>query len=208
MNEYLLFKEQLNNLLENNVRPTLLLHSCCGPCSSYTLEFLNKYFDITVFYYNPNIYPSEEFDKRLDEQLKVIKIVDKNIKLISVKEPYSVYEDIVKGTEHLGELSVRCYKCYDFRLKRLAKFAKENNFDYFTTTLSISPYKSSKWINEIGKSLEDEKCKFLHSDFKKEGGYQKSIKFCKEYMIYRQDYCGCKSSIEEHEKRLLEKERK
>lgn len=205
MNKYLLFKEQLKKINEEGIRPTLLLHSCCGPCSSYTLELLNKYFDITVFYYNPNIYPSLEFDKRLEEQLKVINIVDSNIKLVSIKEPYSVYEGVVNGKEHLGELSIRCYKCYEFRLKKLAIYARENNFDYFTTTLSISPYKSSKWINEIGSSLESENTHYLYSDFKKEGGYQKSIKFCKEYDIYRQDYCGCKSSIKEHENRLAEK---
>lgn len=205
MNEYQLFKEQLNILKQNNIKPKLLLHSCCGPCSSYTLKLLDEYFDITIYYYNPNIYPSSEYDKRLEEQKKVIDIVNKKIKLIFNKEDYNVYEDAVRGYEHLGELSLRCYNCYEFRLKKLSEVAKELGFDYFTTTLSISPYKSSKWINEIGRKYENDKCKFLYSDFKKEGGYQKSILFCKEHNIYRQDYCGCKSSIEEHNKRMEEK---
>lgn len=205
MNKYLEFKEQLNKIKLNNEKPKLLLHSCCGPCSSYTLDFLSEFFDITVYYYNPNIYPMEEFDKRLEEQKKVIEILNKNIKLIFNKEPYTVYTDAIKGYEHLKELSLRCYNCYLFRIKKLAEVAIENGFDYFTTTLSISPYKSSKWINEIGIMFENDRTKFLYSDFKKEGGYQKSIAFCKEYDIYRQDYCGCKYSIEEHLERLNKK---
>lgn len=208
MNEYVLLKEKLDQIKKDGLRPSLLLHSCCGPCSSYTLEFLDQYFDITIYYYNPNIYPEEEFDKRLEEQKKVIEIVNPKIKLHFNKESYNVYEEAVKGLEHLGELSKRCYNCYEFRLVKLASVAKKFGFDYFTTTLSISPYKSSKWINEIGKRLESDKCLFLYSDFKKEGGYQKSIAFCKEHNIYRQDYCGCKASIEEHYQRLVTKENK
>ena len=187
MNEYLEFKELLKNIKKNNTRPKLLLHSCCGPCSSYTLEFLYEYFDITIYYYNPNIYPMTEYDKRLDEQRKVISIIDNNINLEYKKDDYDVYLKAIEGYENLGELSKRCYNCYEFRLKDLANYAIKNGFDYFTTTLSISPYKSSKWINEIGRSLETDNCHFLYSDFKKEGGYQKSIKFCKENDIYRQD---------------------
>lgn len=205
MNNYKEFKEHLNKLKLSNKKPTLLLHSCCGPCSSYTLMFLKEYFDITIYYYNPNIYPSSEFDKRLEEQQKVINIVDKNIKLIFKKEEYNVYQTAIKGFEHLGELSQRCYNCYLFRMKDLANYANQNGFDYFTTTLSISPYKSSKWINEIGKALETNTSKYLYSDFKKEMGYQKSIAFCKEYNIYRQDYCGCEYSIKEHIERMKEK---
>ncbi len=205
MNEYLEFKKELESLKTNDKKPTLLLHSCCGPCSSYTLMFLKEYFDITIYYYNPNIYPSSEFDKRLEEQKKVIDIVDKNIKLIFRKEDYTIYEDAVKGLEHLGELSKRCYNCYLFRLEELCKVANDLGFDYFTTTLSISPYKSSKWINEIGNNLNSKTSKYLYSDFKKDSGYQKSIAFCKEYDIYRQDYCGCKSSIKEHMERLEKK---
>lgn len=205
MNNYKEFKEHLNKLKLSNKKPTLLLHSCCGPCSSYTLMFLKEYFDITIYYYNPNIYPSSEFDKRLEEQQKVINIVDKNIKLIFKKEEYNVYQTAIKGFEHLGELSQRCYNCYLFRMKDLANYANQNGFDYFTTTLSISPYKSSKWINEIGKTLETNTSKYLYSDFKKEMGYQKSIAFCKEYNIYRQDYCGCEYSIKEHIERMKEK---
>ena len=208
MNEYLDFKKQLEQIKLNNKKPTLLLHSCCGPCSSYILSLLNEYFDITIYYYNPNIYPEQEYDKRLEEQKKVIEIVNHDIKLIFKKDNYNIYEEVVNGLEHLGELSMRCYKCYEFRLVELSKVAQENGFDYFTTTLSISPYKSSKWINEIGKRLETNNCHYLYSDFKKEGGYQKSIAFCKKYDIYRQDYCGCKSSIKEHLIRMKEKENK
>lgn len=208
MNEYQEFKEQLKSIKLNNKKPTLLLHSCCGPCSSYVLMLLNEYFDISILYYNPNIYPDEEYYLRLKEQQKVIDIINKDIKLISIYEPYSVYENAVKGLENLGELSKRCYNCYLFRMNKLAEFAKEHKFNYFTTTLSISPYKSSKWINEIGNSLSSNETKYLYSNFKKENGYKNSIEFCKNYNIYRQDYCGCKSSIEEHNKRIEQKQQK
>lgn len=203
--------DELKKLIEQyqnyEKKPTLLLHSCCGPCSSYVLEMLNQAFDITIYYYNPNIYPSEEYDKRLKEQQVVVNIVNPNIKIIPFKEDYQVYENAIKGNEHLKEGSMRCFECYKFRIASAAKLACENGFDYFTTTLSISPYKNSEWINEIGKMYETNNCKWLYSNFKKDSGYQKSIAFCKKYHIYRQDYCGCKYSLKEHEERInLKKE--
>lgn len=197
LTNYKEFKEFLNKL---DNKPKLLLHSCCGPCSSYTLSLLTKYFDVTIYFVNSNIYPEQEFYLRAEEQIKV---VDKmNFKVNVIVSPYNPkdYYEAIKGLENLGEHSRRCYNCYKFRLKEAALYAKENNYDYFTTTLSISPYKNSDWINEIGNELEKEyNIKFLYSNFKKEEGYKKSIVYSKEYNIYRQDYCGCVFSKEERQ---------
>lgn len=195
--------KEFKNMLENlTIKPKLLLHSCCGPCSSYTIEFLKKYFDITIFYSNDNIYPYVEFIKRSDEQKRLVKLLDNNIDVIIDTYDDSRYYEAVKGLENLGEHSKRCYECMSFRMKRAALYAKNNNFDYFTTTLSISPYKNSKWINEIGYKLENEiGINFLYSDFKKEEGYKKSIELSKKYNLYRQDYCGCVYSYKEREER-------
>lgn len=193
MNDYQNFLNLLNNLKEK--RPTLLLHSCCGPCSSYVIEKLIPFFKITIFYYNPNIYPEEEFFKRLEEQKKLLSNY-KEIDLIVGDYNYSTFLDSVKGLENLGEKSQRCYKCYEFRIKQLSKAASDNNFDYFTTTLSVSPYKISSWINELGLKYQT-KSKFLYSNFKKENGYQNSILLSKKYNLYRQEYCGCEFSLEE-----------
>lgn len=189
------FKAFLNTL---TTRPKLLLHSCCGPCSSYTLELLTKYFDVTVFYSNDNIYPQEEFYHRLAEQVKVINEMKLDVSVIIPPHNKSDYDAAVSGKENLGEHSLRCYECFVLRLTKTAKFAKTHNFDYFTTTLSISPYKNSDWLNEIGYKLEEEYgVKYLYSNFKKEEGYKKSIALSKEYNIYRQDYCGCIYSLQE-----------
>lgn len=195
--------KEFKNMLENlTLKSKLLLHSCCGPCSSYTIEFLKKYFDITIFYSNDNIYPYVEFVKRSDEQKRLVKLLDNNIEVIIDTYDDSRYYEAVKGLENLGEHSKRCYECMSFRMKRAALYAKNNNFDYFTTTLSISPYKNSKWINEIGYKLENEiGINFLYSDFKKEEGYKKSIELSKKYNLYRQDYCGCVYSYKEREER-------
>ncbi len=188
--DFKLFLEKLNN------RPRILLHACCAPCSSYTLLFLMKYFDVTIFYSNDNIYPKEEFDRRLDEITNFIKNFD-GIDLIYDEYDNNNYDKAVKGLEDLGEKSARCYKCYEMRLTRCAIKAKELNYDYFTTTLSISPHKIDKWINEIGYRLEEEYgVKYLYSNFKKEEGYKKSCELSKKYNLYRQDYCGCKYSKE------------
>lgn len=179
-------------------RPKLLLHSCCGPCSSYTQEFCAKYFDTTIFYTNDNIWPEEEFNHRLSEQKHICQALNLGIDVICDTYNPTNYYNAVKGLENLGERSERCYQCYKFRMEKTAKKAKELGFDYFTTTISISPYKNSKWCNEIGYELESKYgVKYLYSDFKKEEGYKKSIELCKKYDIYRQDYCGCVYSYKE-----------
>ncbi len=189
------FKKLIENQKE---KKTLLLHSCCAPCSSYVLTFLAKYFKITVFYSNDNIFPMNEFYKRLEEQKKIIELLNLNIEFIDDSYNESNYYKAVSGYEDLGEKSVRCYNCYKMRLEKTAIKAKELGFDYFTTTLSVSPYKISTWINEIGYFLEKKyNINFLYSDFKKEEGYKKSIKLSNDYELYRQHYCGCVFSYEE-----------
>lgn len=201
MNEYLEFKKLLEEIKKSNKKPTLLLHSCCGPCSSYVLNMLKDYFKITIFYYNPNIYPHDEFIKRYNVQQEIIKKMSLDINIVMIDEDYSVYLDAVKEYSHLKEGSMRCYKCYEFRLKLLSKYASVNNFDYYSTVMSVSPYKSSKWINELGLLYQD-KSIFLYSNFKKENGYKESIRLSKEYGLYRQDWCGCEFSLKEHEEKI------
>lgn len=182
------FKEFLTKLDD---KPKLLLHACCGPCSTHTIKLLNDYFDVTVFYDNSNIDTVLEFNKRLEELKKVINQF-KDVKLVVNDYLPDTYYEAVKGDESLGEFSSRCYKCMELRMKNTYKYALENNFDYYTTTLSISPYKNSKWINEIGYRLATtEQVKYLYSDFKKEEGYKNSIKISMELNLYRQHYCGC-----------------
>ena len=183
------FKKYLNNL---DYKPKLLLHACCAPCSTHCLKILSNYFDITIFYSNDNISPEEEFYKRLDEIKRFINEYNKDIKLIDNGYDESSFNEAIKGLENKGERSERCYNCYKLRLLKTAEFAKNNGFEYFSTTLSISPYKNSKWINEIGYEIEEKyDIKYLYSDFKKEDGYNDSKKMSKEYNLYRQDYCGC-----------------
>jgi predicted adenine nucleotide alpha hydrolase (AANH) superfamily ATPase len=201
MNEYLEFKKLLEEIKKSNKKPTLLLHSCCGPCSSYVLNMLKDYFKITIFYYNPNIYPHDEFIKRYNVQQEIIKKMNLDIDIVMIDEDYSVYLDAVKEYSHLKEGSMRCYKCYEFRLKLLSKYASVNDFDYYSTVMSVSPYKSSKWINELGLLYQD-KSIFLYSNFKKENGYKESIRLSKEYGLYRQDWCGCEFSLKEHEEKI------
>lgn len=184
--------------------PTLLLHSCCAPCSSYVLEYLSEYFKITVYYYNPNIYPQDEYYKRVEEQKKFISEL-KTVNPVGFVEGKYVTEDFystVKGHEHDGEGTERCFLCYNLRLEDTVKYAKENGYDYFTTTLSISPYKNAEKLNQIGQALEDKYgVKYLHSDFKKKNGYRRSIELSHDYNLYRQDYCGCVFSKQKVEKR-------
>ena len=178
----------------------LLLHSCCAPCSSHVISFLTNYFDITILYYNPNISPKEEYDKRKKEQIRLIKEIDKNnsIDIIDCDYDNNLYEKSIKGYEKCPERGDRCTICFNLRLDKTAKIASMNNYDYFCSTLTVSPYKNSKLINEIGKKMEDKyKVKWLYSDFKKDNGYKHSIELSKKYGLYRQDYCGCKYSIRE-----------
>lgn len=186
--------KKLEELSASNKVPSLLLHSCCAPCSSYVLEYLSEFFNITVFYYNPNIHPESEYRKRVEEQKEFIENLPVKIKITFIEGKYLPEEffHIAKGLEEEKEGGIRCFKCYELRLKEAAKKAKELNFDYFTTVLSISPHKNAEKINEIGEKISQEfGVKFLNSDFKKKNGYKRSIELSKDYNLYRQDYCGC-----------------
>ncbi len=188
--------------------PSLLLHSCCAPCSSYTLEYLSDYFNITLYYYNPNISPEKEFLFRVSELERFTEEFDFKNKVSLVVPEYRPEEfiKISRGLENLPEGGERCYKCYELRLEKTAQYAKENNFDYFTTTLSISPYKNSAWLNEIGGRLAEKyKLNYFFSDFKKRGGYKRSIELSNEYSLYRQNYCGCVYSYAQMMKKNEEK---
>lgn len=205
MNYQLELEKTIDIVSKLEQKPTLLLHACCGPCSSYVLEYLNKYFDITILYYNPNIYPESEYYRRKDELKKFLTEfkLDSTIKLVEDDYIPDEYYSAIKGQEELGEKSKRCYTCYQLRLERAARYAKKYDFDYFTTTLSISPYKISEWINEIGGNLEKEyNVKYLYADFKKKNGYKRSLELSSEYGLYRQDYCGCKFSKEARERQI------
>ncbi len=186
------------NLQNKGQAPSLLLHSCCAPCSSYVLEYLAQYFEITVFYYNPNIYPPSEYKKRVKEQQDFIKEIPAihSIRFLEGSYNTSLFYDSVKGFEQEKEGGKRCFICYELRMREAAQIAKEKGFDYFTTTLSISPLKNAEKLNEIGCKLEEEyKVKHLSSDFKKKNGYKRSVELSKEYNLYRQDYCGCLFSM-------------
>ena len=175
-------------------KPKLLLHSCCAPCSSSVLSRIKEYFDITVLYYNPNIYPQEEYFKRKKEQIKLLNIF--NIKFMDCDYNQDEYFNRVLGFECEKEGGARCEKCFYLRLDKTAQLAKDNGFDYFGTTLTVSPHKNAEIINKIGEELKEKhNVNFLYSDFKKEDGYLNSIKLSKEYNLYRQDYCGCKFSM-------------
>lgn len=189
------YNNEMHKQMENIKEGTkLLLHACCAPCSSAVLEKLANFFDITIYYYNPNISDQKEYNKRINELKRFISEFNTKyqVKLIEGKYEPEKYNEMAKGMEHLPEKGKRCYYCYEMRIKDTAKVAEELNFPYFTTTLSLSPHKNANWINEIGKKQEDNyKTTFLYSDFKKEEGYKRSIELSKEYDLYRQDYCGC-----------------
>lgn len=191
------------NLERENRVPTLLLHSCCAPCSSYVLEYLSNYFAITVFYYNPNIFPEEEFQKRILEQKMLIEKMPAKHEIMFVAGDYDSdkFYEMAKGMEKLPEGGERCFRCYELRLRESADLAKKGGFDYFTTTLSISPLKNAAKLNEIGEKLAEEYgVSYLCSDFKKKDGYKRSTELSKEYGLYRQDYCGCIYSKQERER--------
>lgn len=193
-NYQIILDETINNIVKENKRPKLLLHSCCAPCSSYVLEYLTNYFDITVFYYNPNISSYEEYEKRYKEVQRFIHDfgLENKVSFINGSYDNDKYEKLIKGLENETEGGTRCEKCYYLRLEETCRYAKEHGFDYFTTTLSISPYKNSEKLNSIGKKLEDEyDVLYLLSDFKKKNGYKRSIELSREYNLYRQNYCGC-----------------
>ncbi len=198
------YQKELDSLIESfgGERPRLLLHSCCGPCSTYCLEYLSKNFDITVYYYNPNIEPAQEYFLRLSEQKKVIETLpfESGVSLIEGEYEPVKYIEFVTGLEGEHEGGTRCEKCFRMRLEKTAQVAKEHGFAFFGTTLTVSPHKNAAIINSIGEEISvDYGVKFLPSDFKKKGGYLRSTQLSKEYDIYRQNYCGCRFARSEGE---------
>ncbi len=207
------YQKKLEEILEkesqNGNTPKLLLHSCCAPCSTYVLEYLTQHFDVSVLYYNPNIHPSEEFYKREAEQQRYIDLVEKVNKIELIKTDYNPkeYFTAVKGHELDKEGGPRCGICFELRLDYAAQFAKDHGFDYFTTTLSISPHKDAQLINSIGERLEKKyDMKYLYADFKKKNGFKRSLELCNKFDIYRQNYCGCVFSLKEANDRRKQKE--
>ena len=200
-------EKTIESLVASASRPSLLLHACCGPCSSYVLEYLAKFFDITILYYNPNIFPKEEYERRLEEIKNLLPrfpaAFKNNVKFIEQNyEPQEFYTaiDIKNHPEFADEpeKGERCLRCYRFRLEKAYEYASDHNFEYFCTTLSISPFKDAEKINTIGIELCNSKNlsarnspKWLFSDFKKKGGFKRSLELSEEYKLYRQQYCGC-----------------
>ena len=206
------YQKQLEAIIAKHEKagevPTLMLHSCCAPCSSYCLEYLSNYFKITVFYYNPNIYPEEEYTKRVEEQRRFIEKLPAKHKIEFVEGVFEKerFYEIVKGYENCKEGGERCFLCYELRLVETAKIAKQMGMDYFTTTLSISPLKNSDKLNEIGEKVGLQYgIAHLSSDFKKKNGYKRSVELSNEYEMYRQYYCGCVYSKMERDKEIAEK---
>lgn len=201
------YQLELDRIIEeinDSCVPTLLLHSCCAPCSTYVLEYLSKYFEITVYYYNPNIYPPEEFEYRMEEQKRFVEEFLNNnpdvnpIHFIAGEYESDRFYEVSKGLENEPERGLRCTECFKLRLSETAKMAVDNGFDYFTTTLSISPHKDAELLNTLGEEIAKEYgIKYLYSDFKKKGGFLRSTEISKEYNMYRQDYCGCVFSYKE-----------
>lgn len=212
------YQKELDKILdqltkdESKKGQRLLLHSCCAPCSSYVLEYLRQYFRITVFYYNPNISMEPEYRKRVEEQKRLIAAYNAqeekgySIEVIEGDYEPSAFYEIAKGLEQCPEGGERCFACYELRLKKTAMLAKEEQYDYFSTTLTISPLKNAQKLNEIGERLSQEyNIPWLVSDFKKKNGYKRSIELSAEYDLYRQDYCGCIYSKQERERIKQEK---
>lgn len=195
------FQRELDVLIEKNQKevrvPTLYLHACCAPCSSYALEYLSQYFQITVVFYNPNITEEEEYNYRLNEEKRLISEMDFKYPVNIIEGEYNpdTFLTLAKGLEDSPERGPRCIKCYAERLRYTANLAKENGVDYFATTLTLSPLKNAEAINKIGEKLSEELgTPYLCTDFKKKGGYLRSIELSKEHNLYRQNFCGCKFS--------------
>ena len=196
------YQKELDKVIDGLVKeervPRLLLHSCCAPCSSYVLEYLSQYFEITILFYNPNIYPPEEYQARVHEEERLISEMPFKhpVHMISGTYDPDVYYAAVKGLEKEPEGGARCEKCFELRLSEAAREAKKGGFDYFTTTLTISPLKSAPKLNAIGERIGEEMgVAYLPSDFKKRNGYKRSVELSEEYGLYRQNYCGCVYSI-------------
>ena len=203
-NYQIILNKTLEEISKANKRPSLLLHACCAPCSSYVLEYLNSYFDITVYFFNPNITEAKEYYKRYDELKRLIIELPHsgNISVTDGGMDTAAFFNISKGLEYEPEGGKRCLKCYRLRLEKAAQTAKQGGFDYFTTTLSISPHKNASALNEIGAELSKEyNVNYLFSDFKKRNGYKRSCELSAVYGLYRQDYCGCVYSKLEADKR-------
>lgn len=180
----------------------LLLHSCCAPCSSASLEYLSEFFEIDVLFYNPNISTEKEFQKRLDELKRFVSAYPfiREIKVIPVEYDHTEFLQKIKGSEFVREGGERCEKCFELRLEKTKEYAKTHGYDYFATTLTISPLKSADILNRIGLSFQDDQIKYLPTDLKKKGRYLRSIDLSKEYRLYRQDFCGCEFSFAERQK--------
>ena len=198
------FQLQLDKILEDikraGIRPTLLLHSCCGPCSSYVISYLAQYFNITVFFYNPNIFPEAEYQLRLSEQKRLIeelKKEDVSVDLTAAAYDHDEFLSFVKGFESEKEGAGRCSLCFELRLRKTYDMALREGFDYFCSTLSVSPHKNALVLNKIGRSVNESM--WLVSDFKKRDGYKKSIELSKKYELYRQEYCGCEFAMNTHQ---------
>ncbi len=193
-NYQIILNKTIEEIKKSGKKPSLLLHACCAPCSSYVLEYLSEYFNITLYYYNPNISPEAEFEKRIAELARLTKEmpIKDEVHIIRGKYDSERFFDMAKGMEDMPEGGERCFKCYRLRLSETAKAAKEGGFDYFTTTLSISPHKNAQALNAIGAELGEKfGVKYLFSDFKKRNGYKRSCELSEIYSLYRQNYCGC-----------------
>ena len=203
VNYQLLLDRELQNIVRQGSVPRLLLHSCCAPCSSYCLSYLAEYFSITVYYYNPNITSEEEYEKRVAEQRRLIEELPVKYPVSFVEGAYQPrrFYEMAQGLEEVPEGGKRCFACYEMRQREAVRYAWEQGYDYVTTTLSVSPHKNAQKLNEIGLRLGQEfGIAYLVSDFKKKGGYLKSIDLSKEYGLYRQDYCGCEYSRKQRER--------
>ena len=204
VNAQLLLDAELREISKSDKRPRLLLHACCAPCSSYVLEYLSRFFDITLYFYNPNITPAEEYAYRAEELSRLVPEMglDGGVSLVVSDYNSDEFYNIASGLEDAPEGGARCARCYRLRLEASARYAAKCGFDYFTTTLSISPYKNSRWLNEIGAELSEEYgVKYLYSDFKKKNGYKRSCELSEMHGLYRQDYCGCEFSRIQRDKK-------
>lgn len=194
INYQIILDKEIEKIKASANKPTLLLHACCAPCSSYVLEYLSQIFKITLYFYNPNISPEKEYIFRLDELKRLVgeMLPESGIEVVNAKYEPELFYEMAKGMEDMKEGGERCFKCYEMRLKKAAIAAKDGGYDYFTTTLSISPHKNAQRLNEIGKALSEEYgVSYLFSDFKKKGGYKRSCELSQQFGLYRQDYCGC-----------------
>ncbi len=198
MNAQIILEQTLASIREAGTKPSLLLHACCAPCSSYVLEYLSPYFDISILFFNPNIYPPQEYYRRLEELRRMLRDMNHPAALIEGAYEPHIFSEIARGHEADAERGPRCARCYEFRLAEAAKCAAKGGFDYFSTTLSISPHKDAAKLNETGLALSVEYgVEYLVSDFKKKNGYLRSLELSRQYGLYRQEYCGCRFSMRE-----------